>query len=80
MEGSDELPPLQYPSGVKEPIKGRKMIPWNRELQEQLTLRLIRGRIMEGKASRDSGKGKEIVEDRALETTTLSGTAWLRRP
>jgi len=61
------LDPLQYPpgrtSGVKEPVKGRKM-----NLPDRATRTIdLEGnegeRITEGKASRDSGKGKEIVEE-----------------
>jgi len=61
------LNPLQYPpggtSGVKEPIKGRKMTLWNRA-EGTINIEGNEGkRIMEGKASSHQGKGKEIVED-----------------
>jgi len=61
------LKPLQYPpgvtSGVKEPIKGRKMTLWNRATGG-IDLEGNEGkRIMEGEASSHPGKGKEIVED-----------------
>jgi len=54
-------------SGVKEPIKGRKMTLWNRA-EGTIDLEGNEGkRIMEGKASSHPGKGKEIVEDSNLE-------------
>jgi len=57
----------EYPpggtSGVKEPIKGRKMTLWNRA-EGTIDLERNEGNwIMEGKASSHPGKGKEIVDD-----------------
>jgi len=61
------LNPLQYPpggtSGVKEPIKGRKMTLWNRAEGTNELEGNEGKRIMEGKASSHPGKGKEIVDD-----------------
>jgi len=59
--------PVQYPpggtSGMEEPIKGRKMNLQNRATRS-FGLEGNEGeRISEGKASRDSGNWKEIVED-----------------
>jgi len=53
-------------SGVKEPIKGRKMNQQNRAMRS-IDLEGNEGeRISEGKASRDSGKGKEIMRTQTL--------------